>query len=265
MSRYNRERDRRIYESDRWRDQQMRRESQGGYGSLDDEDRGFWDRTTDEVRSWFGNEEAERRRRADEMRREREPEWQWRGRTYNRDYGRNYIPDRYGSNAENTWNSGRRYGEESEDWRYLDDYWSTTYGDRYPNRAEYSGRRYPERQQSSYGDETFGGLGGPTDWMYDQGLQRGRNYIGKGPRNYKRSDDWILEDINEQLTRHPAIDATEIEVTIDDGDVILRGVVESRSIKRRVEDLAENVSGVKNVRNELRIQDWSQKNDNRAA
>lgn len=32
------------------------------------EDRGFWDRTTDEVASWFGDEDAERRRRQDEAR-----------------------------------------------------------------------------------------------------------------------------------------------------------------------------------------------------
>lgn len=39
-----------------------------------DEDRGFFDRAGDEVRSWFGDEEAERRRRWDERLREREDE-----------------------------------------------------------------------------------------------------------------------------------------------------------------------------------------------
>lgn len=37
-----------------------------------DEDRGFFDRAGDEVRSWFGDEEAERRRRWDERLRDRE-------------------------------------------------------------------------------------------------------------------------------------------------------------------------------------------------
>lgn len=42
----------------------------GGEGRLarDTHDRGFWDRTTDEVASWFGDEDAERRRRWDEAR-----------------------------------------------------------------------------------------------------------------------------------------------------------------------------------------------------
>jgi hypothetical protein len=39
-----------------------------------DEDRGFFDRAGDEVRSWFGDEEAERRRRWDERLRDREDE-----------------------------------------------------------------------------------------------------------------------------------------------------------------------------------------------
>ena len=40
----------------------------GAYGSDRDQDRGWWDRTRDEVRSWMGDDDAERRRRMDEMR-----------------------------------------------------------------------------------------------------------------------------------------------------------------------------------------------------
>ncbi|TVV72557.1 DUF2171 domain-containing protein [Sphingomonas solaris] len=40
----------------------------------DQDDRGFFDRAGDEVRSWFGDEEAERRRRYDERYADREPE-----------------------------------------------------------------------------------------------------------------------------------------------------------------------------------------------
>jgi hypothetical protein len=47
---------------------------EGRYGrtsGYDNEDRGFFDRAGDEVRSWFGDEEAERRRRQDEQEYER--------------------------------------------------------------------------------------------------------------------------------------------------------------------------------------------------
>jgi hypothetical protein len=33
-------------------------------------------------------------------------------------------------------------------------------------------------------------------------------------QNYKRSDDRIEEDINERMTRHGMVDATDIEVSV---------------------------------------------------
>jgi hypothetical protein len=59
----------------RWRDRDdrdggWRGEGRGGSGR--DDDRGFFDRASDEVRSWLGNDEAQRRREMDERRWERE-------------------------------------------------------------------------------------------------------------------------------------------------------------------------------------------------
>ncbi|MEA3064479.1 MAG: hypothetical protein QOJ27_918, partial [Sphingomonadales bacterium] len=47
-----------------------RGEGRGGYGR--DDDRGFFERAGDEVRSWFGDDEAQRRREIDERRWEQE-------------------------------------------------------------------------------------------------------------------------------------------------------------------------------------------------
>jgi osmotically-inducible protein OsmY len=74
---------------------------------------------------------------------------------------------------------------------------------------------------------------------------------GKGPKSYKRSDFRILEDINDLLLEDPYIDASGIEVSVQDGEVILSGQVDDRNIKRRVEDIAESVSGVKHLENRL--------------
>jgi osmotically-inducible protein OsmY len=81
---------------------------------------------------------------------------------------------------------------------------------------------------------------------------RGR-YVGRGPKSYKRSDDRIREDINEELTRHPDIDAFEIEVRVENGEVTLTGTVEDRHAKRLAEDLAERSWGVTDVHNQLRV------------
>jgi Flp pilus assembly secretin CpaC len=76
---------------------------------------------------------------------------------------------------------------------------------------------------------------------------------GRGPKNYQRSDERIKEDINDRLSDDWFIDASEIDVTVSSGEVTLTGTVDDRSDKRRAEDIAESVSGVKQVENRLRI------------
>ena len=58
------------------------------------DDRGFWDRASDEVASWFGDDDAERRRREDQMRERREQGSSGRDRDYDRGYGRDFDRDR---------------------------------------------------------------------------------------------------------------------------------------------------------------------------
>lgn len=97
----------------------------------------------------------------------------------------------------------------------------------------------------------------PYSWyrysMYSVTVPRGR-YTGRGPKNYKRSDDRILEDVSERLEQSPDLDASEIEVAVENGEVTLKGKVEDRHAKRLAEDLAESVSGVREVHNHLRVE-----------
>lgn len=83
-------------------------------------------------------------------------------------------------------------------------------------------------------------------------MRRGR-YAGRGPRGYRRSGERIREDVNERLTDDGYVDASDIEVSVDDGVVTLTGFVASREEKRRAEDVAESVSGVTDVSNQLRV------------
>jgi osmotically-inducible protein OsmY len=80
-------------------------------------------------------------------------------------------------------------------------------------------------------------------------------YAGRGPRGYRRSDDRIREDISECLTIHGQIDASDIEVVVDNAEVTLHGTVDSRQVKRMAEDVAELVLGVRDVHNRLRVRD----------
>jgi hypothetical protein len=80
-----------------------------------------------------------------------------------------------------------------------------------------------------------------------------RSYAGVGPKGYQRPDERIWEDVCELLMRHDQLDASQIEVKVKNGEVTLQGMVESRWAKRLTEDLADSISGVKDVINQLRI------------
>ena len=104
-------------------------------------------------------------------------------------------------------------------------------------------------------NQGYGHLGG-RGWYegWSDAMHRAEGpYVGRGPRNYKRSDGRIEEDINERLTMHPMIDATDIDVRVQNGEVTLCGEVDSRYAKRLAGEIADWVFGVKDVHNQLRI------------
>jgi osmotically-inducible protein OsmY len=142
--------------------------------------------------------------------------------------------------------------------------WRDTYGSANPSseNRDYRG--------------TWGGFGGGTEYGRDHDrdergfLERagdrlsqwlgddadyGRGYRGKGPANYTRSDERIRDDANDRLTDDWQVDASRIEVTADNGEITLNGTVPSREQKRRAEDCVEDISGVRNVQNNLRVAD----------
>ena len=83
---------------------------------------------------------------------------------------------------------------------------------------------------------------------------RGRPSVGRGPKGCKRSDERIREELSEQLAQRYDLDASEIEVRVENGEVTLSGTVDDRSAKRMAEDLAESIFGVSEVHNHIRVQ-----------
>jgi BON domain len=82
-----------------------------------------------------------------------------------------------------------------------------------------------------------------------------QSHRGRGPRGYQRADQSIYEDICERFTEDEHIDASEIEIQVKEGEVTLTGTLRSRNSKRWAGDLAEQVSGVKDVHNLIRVVD----------
>lgn len=138
----------------------------------------------------------------------------------------------------------RRYGDD-------DDLQSTYYGREFDEL--YYGLRYGGTERT--GRPAFGratGYGEPSENYPDPWLAPGP-YTGRGPRGYRRSDDYIREDVCTHLTWHGDIDASDIEVRVQNGEVMLEGTVDSRQTKRLAEEVAESVPGVADVHNRLRI------------
>lgn len=139
---------------------------------------------------------------------------------------------------------------------------------RYNRSAGYNRGSDYDYQDREYGTRGRGGRGWwdrasdeVMSWLGDEEAERRRrkdeareqNYRGRGPRGYRRSDERISEDINDRLTEHPRLDAADIDVSVSNSEVTLSGTVESRRAKRLAEDILEDVSGVSNVQNNLRI------------
>ena len=216
-----------------------------------------------------------------------EPEYRSQGDDEEQPYYRGYGGEqrRYGYGRSGYYGEPYRRGSRS---RYYGepygayDYGRSEFGDRareaYYQRGYEGERREPYYQRGYEGEyrEPYyrGGRGRGEErgfferagdeirsWFGDEEAERRRRrdeirkgiYAGRGPRGYRRSDERIREDINDYLTDDWYIDASDIEVTVNNGMVTLTGRVDGRDDKRRAEDLAESVSGVTDVSNQLRV------------
>jgi osmotically-inducible protein OsmY len=218
----------RGYEYDRDRDRDRDREH-----------RGPLERAGDQVRSWFGDDEAARRRRADEMRQDRD-----------RDRDRSWH-ERDRNAAERAWDrtteTARDVTDRDHDGRrglseWNDNDQSRNFGDK--SRYAADDRYSPVRSGSPYAESV--NRPHERDW-------NSPDYTGRGPRGYQRSDARMFEDICDRLTVDPRIDASDVEVDVKQGEVTLRGSVRSREEKRAAEDIVEHIMGVREVNNHLKV------------
>lgn len=261
----------------RGRGEYGREYGEGGRGEWrggDREDRGFFERAGDEIRSWFGDDEAQGRRSREEGEYGRAGYGGGYGWPGTRGYGERYSGGERGGH-------GRRRDERdwARQWGWMDEReareapelrrWNRQEGAETRGPVDYwrSGRGgepgwgeggYPEgsrRGESSYGEGGRGddwGTGGGT-WRYSETWVVLGPFAGRGPRNYQRSDERIREEVCERMAQHGRLDPSGLEVRVQDGEVTLSGSVSDRRAKRLAEDIADSVSGVREVHNQLRV------------
>jgi osmotically-inducible protein OsmY len=127
------------------------------------------------------------------------------------------------------------------------------------------GREMEQGRRGALGYGGYGGMGGAETGSgalserqsgYGRGAQQSaeQTHRGKGPRGYRRSDQRVHEAVCDCLTDDPHIDASNIDVTVKDCEVTLAGTVSTREEKRRAEDMSARIPGVKDVTNNLRVQ-----------
>jgi len=133
--------------------------------------------------------------------------------------------------------------------------------DGYRENSRFNRDQYDRDQHSrGYNDDRgfFDKAGDEVaSWFGDDAAERRRvrDHRGKGPANYKRSNERLLEDACERLTHSSHVDASQINVTAKDNEITLDGTVQDRREKRGAEDCVHDISGVKHVQNNLRIAD----------
>jgi osmotically-inducible protein OsmY len=180
--------------------------------------------------------------------------------------GRENRPDRedYSTRGwDRDYTSGRqsRYGSSERDYGQSSFGFGERYGERgrgysgYEGRGDYDRGDYGSQQERGWWDRASDAV---ASWFGDEEAERRRRmdeqrrYPGRGPKGYRRSDDRIKEDVNDRLSEG-YLDASDVEVSVMNAEVTLTGTVNSRSDKRRAEDIAESVAGVTNVENRIRV------------
>jgi osmotically-inducible protein OsmY len=161
-----------------------------------------------------------------------------------------------------------RYNSPREDWRRFEDEQGRRrrkreYDDEFgPGQSRNwisEGQPYERGYRYDYGSggmrkmPVWRGYRDEDEMEYEAGSYIPGPYTGIGPRGYNRSDEDIFSEVCNRLTDHGDIDAREIEVEVEDGEVTISGTVDSRRTKFMVEDTVDSVPGVNDIQNRLRV------------
>ena len=88
--------------------------------------------------------------------------------------------------------------------------------------------------------------GTEAPWMHTE-----MGHRGHGPKNYRRSDERIREEVCELLTRLDGVDARYIDVVVEGGAVTLVGSVASHTMKVIALEAVAATHGVTHVNDRL--------------
>jgi hypothetical protein len=161
------------------------------------EDRGFFERAGDEIASWFGDDDAERRRREDQARDERERSFNPRYRDHGRDFGRERGLDRDRDRGRRDWFETRGLNERGG-------FAESDYNPSWRRELTGPGNRERDwdRERSLDRDRGYrpitGDYGRSEQFFAASGAGRGDRGFGSYDRDYDRSESpWGRDEYRE--------------------------------------------------------------------
>ncbi len=225
---------------------------------------------SDQYRRW------EEERSARDLRRNRDDDWRepgrtdWRPENDDRDVRTGRLaenrarPYGYGPRDRGNWRSDedRQYRALGPSFPDSDEAYNRAYAAGYGVDRDQRGDRYYESRRDARRDydNERGFFEKASDevasWFGDEDAERRREadqHRGHGPKGYTRSSDRIREDVCDRLADDVLVDARDLDIAVNNGEVTLSGTVPSRSQRRRAEMIAESVSGVVHVQNNTRV------------
>lgn len=163
----------------------------------------------------------------------------------------------------------RGYGQEQES------YGQAQYGQSYGQNRQQSGQQQFGGGQQYGGGQQGGGYESPYrgNMMNENTPRYGmgqsdsmrQSSFGRAPKGYKRSDERIKEEVCDALMSANQIDPSDIEVSVSEGEVTLKGEVCCRNDKHLAETICERVLGVNDVITHLRVKKQGQSSQSRSS
>lgn len=165
--------------------------------------------------------------------------------------------------------NGKQFGKDQRDYikfRESDSYddlkeikQPNRFGEVRPRHDHYQDDQYKRDYDPTYEDEY--GMRHPYEhggqlnrWSDDLRSEASReNHAGKGPKGYTRSAERIREEACEILSKDWFLDASDIEVSVENKCLVLKGEVRTRRDKRHAEAIVEHITGIEDVLNQLKV------------
>lgn len=91
------------------------------------------------------------------------------------------------------------------------------------------------------------------DWANPSGFRTFRPHERHGPKNYRRGDESIVDEIYLRLLTEPSVDSSDVSVEVHHGAATLEGSVPERRMRYVIENIVAAVRGVSDVENRVRV------------